>query len=91
MITKSSSELKRQLIEAVDPDVLFDNDNEEKRAEELTKLLLIAGINTTNAITMEKARKVIESFTVDDATPPKKHRMKKNMTMLHIDEEHSIK
>ena len=94
MITKSSSELKRQLIEAVDPDVLFDNDNEEKRAEELTKLLLIAGINTNNAIIMEKARKVIESFTVDDPTPPKKHKMRKSikhLSMLHIDEEHSIK
>ena len=60
----------REVNEAIDTEAFFDEKNEEKRAEELTKLLIIAGIDPCKASIMEKARKVIESFTNDASLSP---------------------
>jgi len=99
MFNKPSTEIKRQFIEAIDANLFFEG-TEEARAEELTKLLMIAGVNTENGEAMEKARKVIESFAIDGPASPEKKEVarprkpsnrKEKQSMMHLDRDKSIK
>ena len=96
MFIHPSIELKRQVNEAVDADVLFEGTDEGSRAEELTKLLMVAGVDVGSAETMEKVRGVIESFCGDGPESPRKARNRKStvrkhhISLMHIKEK-SIK